>query len=60
MTEVKNECVIAKRTSQIKKYGQHVIIQKRIDDNIEYGKWHKVLLIESTYPTSCMTPSSVN
>ena len=28
--EVKNQRVIAKRTSQIMKYGQDVIIQKRI------------------------------
>ena len=31
--EVKNQRVIAKRTSQIMKYGQDVIIQKRTDDN---------------------------
>ena len=37
--EVKNQRVIAKRTSQIMKYGQDVIIQKRTDDNIQYGKW---------------------
>ena len=36
--EVKNQRVIAKRTSQIMKYGQNVIIQKRTDDNIQYGK----------------------
>ena len=29
--EVKNQRVIAKRTSQIMKYGQDVIIQKRTD-----------------------------
>ena len=52
--------VIAKRTSQIMKYGQNVIIQKRTDDNIQFGKWYKVLQIESTYPASCMTPASVN
>ena len=31
---VKNQRVIAKRTSQIMKYGQVVIIQKWTDDNI--------------------------
>ena len=30
--EVQNQRVIAKRTSQIMKYGQDVIIQKRTDD----------------------------
>ena len=29
--EVKNQCVIAKRTSPIMKYGQDVIIKKRTD-----------------------------
>ena len=38
--EVKNQRVIAKRTSQIMKYGQDVIIQKRKDDNIQFGKWY--------------------
>ena len=38
--EVKNQSVIAKRTSQIMKYGQGVIIQKRTDDNIQFGKWY--------------------
>ena len=38
--EVKNQRVIAKRTSQIMKYGQDVIIQKRTDDNIQFGKWY--------------------
>ena len=33
--EVKNQRVIAKRTSQIMKYGQDVIIQKLTDDNIQ-------------------------
>ena len=33
--EVKYQRVIAKRTSQIMKYGQDVIIQKRTDDNIQ-------------------------
>ena len=33
--EVKNQRVIAKRTSQTMKYGQDVIIQKRTDDNIQ-------------------------
>ena len=33
--EVKNQRVIAKRTSQIMKYGQDVIIKKRTDDNIQ-------------------------
>ena len=33
--EVKIQRVIAKRTSQIMKYGQDVIIQKRTDDNIQ-------------------------
>ena len=33
--EVKNQRVIAKRTSQIMKYGQDVIIQQRTDDNIQ-------------------------
>ena len=33
--EVKNQRVIAKRTSQIMKYGQDVMIQKRTDDNIQ-------------------------
>ena len=33
--EVKHQRVIAKRTSQIMKYGQDVIIQKRTDDNIQ-------------------------
>ena len=32
--------VIAKRTSQIMKYGQDVTIHKWIDDNIQYGKWY--------------------
>ena len=32
--EVKNQRVIAKRTSHIMKYGQDVIIQKWTDDNI--------------------------
>ena len=32
--EVENQRVIAKRTSQIMKYGQDVTIQKRTDDNI--------------------------
>ena len=36
--EVKNQRVIAKRTSQIMKYGQDV--KKRTDDNIQYGKWY--------------------
>ena len=31
----KSQRVIAKRTSQIMKYGQDVIIQKRTDDNIQ-------------------------
>ena len=35
--EVKNQRVIAKRTSQIMKYGQDVIIQKCTDDSIQYG-----------------------
>ena len=34
---VKNQHVIAKRTSQIMKYGQDVIIQKWTDDNIQNG-----------------------
>ena len=40
--EVKNQRVLAKRTSQIMKYGQNVIlvIQKRTDDNIQFGKWY--------------------
>ena len=38
--EVKNQRVIAKRTSQIMKYGQDVIIQKRTDDDIRFGKWY--------------------
>ena len=38
--EVKNQRVIAKRTSQIMKYGQDVIIQKWTNDNIQYGKWY--------------------
>ena len=58
--EFKNPRVIAKRTSQIMKYGQDVIIQKWTDDNIQLGKWYYVLQIESTYPASCMTPASVN
>ena len=33
--EVKKQRVIAKRTSQIMKYGYGVIIQKRTDDNIQ-------------------------
>ena len=33
--EVKNQHVIVKRTSQIMKYGQHVIIQIRTDDIIQ-------------------------
>ena len=37
--EVKKR-VIAKRTSRIMKYGQDVIIQKRTDDNIQFGKWY--------------------
>ena len=37
---VKNQRVIAKRTSQIMKYGQDVIIQKRTYDNIQFGKWY--------------------
>ena len=35
--EVKNQRVIAKRTSQIMKYGQDVIIQKRTDDKTNKG-----------------------
>ena len=35
--EVKNQRVVAKRTSQIMKYGQVVIIQKWTDDDIQYG-----------------------
>ena len=39
--EVKNQRVIAKRTSTIMKYGQDVIIiQKWTDDNILFGKWY--------------------
>ena len=38
--EVRIQRVIAKRTSQIMKYGQDVIIQKWTDDNIQYGKWY--------------------
>ena len=38
--EVKNQRVIAKRTSQIMKYGQDVILQKRTDCNIQFGKWY--------------------
>ena len=38
--EVKNPRVIAKRTSQIKKYGQDVIIQKWTDEYIQFGKWY--------------------
>ena len=37
--EVKYQRVIAKRSSQIMKHGQDVIIQKWTDDNIQYGKW---------------------
>ena len=33
--EVKNQRVIAKRTSQLMKYGQDVIIQKWTDDNTQ-------------------------
>ena len=33
--EVKNQREIVKRTSQIMKFGQDVIIQKRTDDNIQ-------------------------
>ena len=36
----KNQRVIAKRTSQIMKYGQDVITQIRTDDNIQFGKWY--------------------
>ena len=36
----KNQRVIAKRTFQIIKYGQDVIIQKWTDDNIQYGNWY--------------------
>ena len=38
--EVKNQRVIAKRTSQIMKYRQDVKIKKRTDNNIQYGKWY--------------------
>ena len=38
--EVKNQRVIAKRTSQIMKHGQDVIFQKRTDDDIHYEKWY--------------------
>ena len=38
--DVENQRVIAKRTSQIMKYGQDVIIQKRTDGNIRFGKWY--------------------
>ena len=38
--EVKYQCVIANRTSQIMKCEQYVIIQKRTDDNMQYGKWY--------------------
>ena len=34
--------MIAKRTSQIMKYGQDVIIQIRTDDTIQYGKWYNM------------------
>ena len=30
----------AMRTSQIMKYEQDVIVQKRTDDNIRFGKWY--------------------
>ena len=33
--EVKNQLVIAKRTSQIMKYGQDVIMEKWTDDKIQ-------------------------
>ena len=39
--EVKNQCVISKRTSQIMKHGQDVIIQKWKD--VYYPKWEVVL-----------------
>ena len=37
--EVKNERAIAKRTSQIMKHGQNVIIQIGQMYNIQNGKW---------------------
>ena len=37
--EVKNQRVMAKKTSQIMKYGKDVILQKWTDDKIQYGKW---------------------
>ena len=38
--ELMKQRVMAKRTSQIMKYGQDVIIEKWTDDNIQYGKWY--------------------
>ena len=38
--EVKIQRMIAKRTSQIMKYGQDVIIHEWTDGNIQYGKWY--------------------
>ena len=38
--EVRNQRVIAKRTSQIMKHGRDVIILKWTDDNIQDGKWY--------------------
>ena len=40
--EVKNQRALAKRTSQIMKYGQDVIVQsgKMYRSNIQNGKWY--------------------
>ena len=38
--DVKNQRVIAKRTSQIMRYGKDVIIQKWTNDDIQYVMWY--------------------
>ena len=44
--EVKYQRAIAKRTSQVMKYGQDVIIQNGKMYIIQNGKWYSVLQIE--------------
>ena len=57
---VKIQRIIAKKTSQIMKYGQDVIIQN--EQMYKIPKWEVVLGARNreTYLASCMTPASVN
>ena len=48
--EVRNQCALAKKTSQIMKNGQDVIIQMGSGT---------LLKIEQTHPASCTIPASV-